>query len=284
MKNFFLTFSLIVAMAAGMTACGETSGSEGGLTLSTNTLSFDATADTEVVTVTGKNWTAIPNAAAWIDIDADLEAGEFTVTVEANPEARERTGTITVKNNDDIKTVSVTQAANENPEPSIEDYLGEYTITSDLETNVVDYSRSWNGDEGEGTSYSAVAEMKARPEIGENIVSINVEPGNLFFTYDPETHTLRNNNRTVAEDSVFSCTFGYVTKINDNGYYTSRSFAAFPEGEMAFSLDENNKLTIPAALEVDGEEKTVYVLEFNPTHGVTWSLNSMLNIEMVKND
>jgi hypothetical protein len=85
---------------------------DGLLNFSTKSLEFTAEGETKTVDITGNNWKATPGAD-WIGV-AEVDGG-ITVTVGANESTDPREGSITVANNEDTQTISVTQVGAEPP-------------------------------------------------------------------------------------------------------------------------------------------------------------------------
>ena len=80
------------------------------LVVSPLTLTLAAEGETKTVSVTGEGWSAEPSAE-WIVVEDSADGSGFTVTAGATTEERE--GSITVSNEDDSHTVTVTQSAPE---------------------------------------------------------------------------------------------------------------------------------------------------------------------------
>lgn len=143
--NLSFAIALMGVVATGTIACdGKDEPKDGLLSLSTESLEFIAAGETKTVDVTGKNWKATPSDT-WIEVTQT--EGKITVVVGENETTDPRTGSITVENADDAKTISVTQEAGEPPvvvdptltlDPLKVDFLVEggtatVTVTSELE-------------------------------------------------------------------------------------------------------------------------------------------------------
>lgn len=103
----FLALTLAGIIGAGMISCEKekTIEPDGKIELSTEKVVFTLEAGEESVEVlSGKNWAAT-SAQDWIQI----EPSEISFKIVVTEATEERTGTVTVKNGEDTKTVSVTQ-------------------------------------------------------------------------------------------------------------------------------------------------------------------------------
>jgi hypothetical protein len=104
MKKLLISISILLC-TVGFVACGNGGSEEGTLTVAPLSLSFDAAGDVETVTITGTGWTAT-SAEEWIGI-VEIDGG---ISVTVGPTDEKREGKITVSNDADSKTVTVTQA------------------------------------------------------------------------------------------------------------------------------------------------------------------------------
>ncbi|MDR2891196.1 MAG: Ig-like domain-containing protein [Alistipes sp.] len=111
--NKLFAFALMGAFAAGATACDPEPKEEpkdGPINLSVeNGLEFEAEGGSRVVEIGGKNWTATASDESWIDVES--EEGRITVVVTENEGDEPRTGSVTVENEEDTKTIAITQSA-----------------------------------------------------------------------------------------------------------------------------------------------------------------------------
>lgn len=106
--NKAFIIALTGVLAAGMTACSSDNNTEndGPLEVSPSSLEFDAEGGDLTVEITGKGWKATKDVE-WVGIQN--KEGEIVVTTIPNDAKEQRSGAITIKNNNDTKTVAVTQ-------------------------------------------------------------------------------------------------------------------------------------------------------------------------------
>ncbi len=136
MKRPLQFLVLVVAagiMAAGFTTCTENP-KDGNITVNPSKLEFTAEGDTKTVNVTGNNWQAVPSAD-WITVVKSADS--FTVAVGANDTEEPRSGSVTVSNADDSKTVTVTQAGAEAADTSLNVTPDKLNISAEGDTKTV---------------------------------------------------------------------------------------------------------------------------------------------------
>lgn len=241
------------------------------------------------ITVEASHEWSVDTKADWIVVSGVSEAG-FCLQVEdyGDLEDESRTGSVVVSSEGEEREVTVTQFKPAPAIPTVEDFLGEWTITGKMQSLL---APGLGGFDGERDYYS-VGEMVLREEIGENVVSIPVfgveenfdEPTDLFLTFDPETGTLRNNNYVKGNGASVTCTFStYSVGAPDWSGWEARTFYPLEEGTLSLSLDDTGKLVVPATVVVDGEEKELAICEFYPESGITWSMIYVYDIAMSKN-
>lgn len=232
------------------------------------------------VEVTASHVWEVDTEEAWIMI-GDVDEKGFNITVDEYGDAAgtERSGTVVVSSRDSQCEIEITQIKpNPNATP-LADYLGEYTITamrgSNMNSSLPGYF--------EGTiPYEETGTMKIS-DLGTNWVSIDVLGTNLFFTYDPVTGTLLNNNYA---DGNWSCTFSHFTHHQLNEWTPpSNLFFAFDQGSMTFQIDEDRKIVVPETvyvpsmsiyvggltIDVGGLDKKICICQFSLQHRITMS-------------
>ena len=169
--------------------------------------------------------------------------------------------------------------------PSFEDYLGTYTITADMESNM---TPSLGGYEGV-RNFTKESEMIAYPQLGENVCGIQIldydptweKPLPLYFTYDPETGRLLN--KSYCMDPQRMCALSYWDWYDDGfGSKTSKQYMPLEENTISVALDENNQIIIPATHDMDVEDDKIYLLSYYYPSGITWSEDKLSNIMLTK--
>lgn len=236
----------------------------------------------EIAVGASHEW-SVATEADWIVISGINDIG-FSLQVEeyGDLEDESRTGSVVVSSEGEECEVKVTQLKPAPAISTVDDWLGQWTITAKMQSLMASDLGGFDGER----DYSSIGEMVLREDIGENVVSIPVfgveenfdEPTDLFFTFDPETGTLRNNNYVKTNGSSVTCTFAWWTETS--GWKT---FYPLEEGSLSFGLDAAGTLVVPQAVNVDGEEHQLTVCEFYPESGITWSMIYIYDITMSKN-
>lgn len=231
------------------------------------------------ITVEASHAWEVDTETDWVTISNETETGfVLTVAPYGDEQAESREGTVVVSSRDSDHEITLIQLKPVPDAIPLADYLGEYTITGTM------LNLSVFGDPAiDGRAYTSIGTMVLRPDMGENWVSIEVlgvdenygESAELFFTYDPTTGTLFNNNYTPT---TTTCTFSYYTI--SNGF---KSFYAIEEGTLSFNLTDGS-LPIPAKYTVEDEEKDLCICQFYPLSHLTWSMIAIDNIAMNKNN
>ena len=137
MKKYYKTLliALLGVATVGATGCKKDDPKDGKITLAPTSLTFEAAAGTQTVDVTGQNW-IVSSTDGWIT--ATKSGNKLTVAVTENTEAEQRTGSVTVKNNEDTQTLAVTQnAAGDELDTGLEIDPGELTFVAAGETKTV---------------------------------------------------------------------------------------------------------------------------------------------------
>ncbi len=182
--------ALLSIFTAGMVGCGDPEpqpapSGDGVIALNPASLEFEAAGETKTVNVTeGKNWNAT-TTDGWLTVSES--EGSFTVTAAEN-NSDGRTGSVTVKNADDTKTVTVTQKAGGTivvpsltVDPAQLDFTAEggtreVEITSELSWNAtVPATVDWIEVEPSAPGFSVIVEQNTL-STGRNAV-ITVENG-----------------------------------------------------------------------------------------------------------
>ncbi|MDR2891135.1 MAG: hypothetical protein LBV18_06000 [Alistipes sp.] len=234
------------------------------------------------IEVTASHAWQVDTAADWITIKNETETG-FVINVDPYGDLADpsREGKVVVDGRDTDVEITVVQIKPEPEALPLSAYLGEYTITGTM----IDL-----GGGGDGDAYETTGTMVLRSDMGPNWVSIKVlgvdenfgESEDLFFTYDPTTGFLFNNNYVANTNNMRATSFAYFTNITMNGHETT-AHLPIPEGEMALTLNENDEIVVPETWKVDGEDKPVSLLTFVTTTGVTWSFVGVENVVFKKN-
>ncbi len=240
------------------------------------------------ITVEASHAWSVNSDAAWITVgEIDEQGFDLRVDAYGDSEEASRTGVVKVISQDEQRMVTVTQNKPLPQIPTIEDYLGQYTVTAKMQSLLAPMLGGFDGER----EYVSTGEMTLRPDIGDNVVSIPIfgveenydEPTDMFMTFDPETGTLRNNNYVKTGGSSVTCTFAhYKVGAPDWSGWEPKTFYCLEEGSLAFGFAEGRQLAIPAMVEIDGEQKPLAICEFYPASGITWSMIFIYDISMVK--
>lgn len=163
-KVFAIAFAGVVATS--LTACQNKQidgPRDGQITVDPSSLEFRAQGETKTVDVTGNNWEALPSES-WIEVTkAD---GKIAVTVGANEADEAREGSITVKNADDTKIVSVTQTAD--AAISVDPEELSFTAAGETKTVGVTSKLAWTANTEENWIAVEKAESSFTVTVGEN--------------------------------------------------------------------------------------------------------------------
>ena len=274
MLNILKKISVILLgiVAASAVACNENEEpKDGPITVNPESLEFVAAGETKSVTVTGKNWD-VTKDAEWISVTKADD--KITVVVGVNEAEEEREGVITVKNNEETKTVSVTQAAAEPVDTSLEvdpdellfDVAGgteTVTVTSVLEwdaTTENDWIEIVKGDGSFTVTVQANTSLDALEGAitvsnGENEKTVTVEqverPLDPALTVDPETLSFDAATGTksvsVTSEMQWSVTKneGWITVEKLDGIFnvtvTANTSLDVRTGSVTVSNGENQK-------------------------------------------
>ncbi len=135
-----LAFALIGTLAAASVACVNNGGKGETITVSTDKLEFSGAGGTQTVTVTGGEWVAVPSED-WIEVLTD--GGEITVTLGVNPTANTQSGSISVANAADSKTITVMQETLGEPGLTVDATELEFPHYGGTQTVNVTSDREW---------------------------------------------------------------------------------------------------------------------------------------------
>lgn len=235
------------------------------------------------ITVEASHAWEVDTEADWVTISNETETGfVLTVAPYGDEQAESREGTVVVSSRDSDHQITLIQLKPVPDAVPLADYLGEWTITGTM-LNLSVFGSS----DIDGKAYSTTGTMVLRPDMGENWVSIKVlgveenygDSADLFFTYDPTTGFLFNNNYTPEDGyPLTTCTFSHYIV---GGAF--KSFYTIEEGTLSFNLTDGS-LPIPAKYTVEGEEKDLCICQFYPMSHLTYSMIAINNIAMNKNN
>ncbi len=247
MKRLFNFLAIIVVgiTGAGMVSCQEEE-KDGLIGVNPSSLEFLKEGGTQTISVEGLNWTATPNTD-WITVET--AGSKISVTVGINETGKDRSGSITVKNNEDTKTVAVTQKAAgsvTDPALSVDPEELPFTAEGGTETVTVTSELAWTAapndawitvEESDGSfTVTVVANDLYEPRTGSVTVdngeneatvtvtqeaavdpSLRIDPEELPFTAEGGTETV-----TVTSTLAWTATpnDAWITVEESGGSFT----------------------------------------------------------------